>query len=197
MSHYLLPEIETARLRLRLFRASDAPAMHRIWRDPDVSRYFSPDSAERTEAQVLHVLMRTYERWRERGYSQWGVALKSAPTDDIIGYCGLQPLADTNNVEVYYGFPREHWGQGLATEAARAALRFAFEIRNMPLVGAVAHPDNTASHRVLEKCGMRFVGKKIFYSVETFYFEIRADEFQNDDSFYNLQFTESNAPPPQ
>jgi hypothetical protein len=73
----------------------------------------------------------------------------------VIGLGGLQPLGATDDVEVGWWLVPERWGQGLATEVGRAALRFAFDVAGLERVMAVAHPDNLASRRVMERLGMR------------------------------------------
>ena len=77
---------------------------------------------------------------------------------EMIGVAGLQHLADGPEVEVGYRFLRNHWGNGYATEAARASIRFGFEELELERIVAVTMPTNRASRRVMEKCGLAFVG---------------------------------------
>jgi RimJ/RimL family protein N-acetyltransferase len=58
-----------------------------------------------------------------------------------------------DDVELAYRLARSSWGQGLATEAARALVEYAFTVVELPRVVAVTYPDNRASQRVLEKLG--------------------------------------------
>lgn len=90
----------------------------------------------------------------ERGYCLWKLAVKSGAT--LIGFCGLQPLPGTEEIEIGWWLARAWWGQGLATEAARAALRDAFNRVGLPRVVAIAQPANTASVNIMRKLGMRF-----------------------------------------
>lgn len=169
------PEIETARLILRMYEIRDVDAIHAIWNDPDVTRYFPPEHRQRTKEQVSERLSRLLQRWRERGYGQWAVVLK----DDkkLIGYCGLQPLDKTTQVEIFYGFPRQYWGKGFATEAARAALRYAFEEIKLPRVAAVTHPENAASQKVLQKISFKSEGEKRIYEMNLSYFSLSQEEY--------------------
>ena len=66
--------------------------------------------------------------------------------------------AFTPCVEVGWRLPFEHWGHGYATEAATAAIRFGFDELGLDQVVAVTMPTNEASRRVMEKCGLTFVG---------------------------------------
>ncbi len=84
------------------------------------------------------------------GFSLWVAREKS--TGAVVGDCGLQPLElPSPDVELGYRLGRRHWGRGLATEAATACLRTRFEKLGLNRIVAVAHPDNAASPRVLEK----------------------------------------------
>ena len=74
----------------------------------------------------------------------------------LIGFCGLQPLPETDDIEIGWWLARAWWGCGLATEAARAALRDAFARIGLARVVAIAQPANTASIRIMQKLGMRF-----------------------------------------
>lgn len=60
------------------------------------------------------------------------------------------------DVEIFYGLSNEYWGQGLATEAAKAMLHYGFDIIGLKRIIAVVKPDNIASRKVIEKIGMKF-----------------------------------------
>ena len=76
---------------------------------------------------------------------------------EIIGWAGLQYLPELNETEVGFLLDRPFWGKGYATDAALASLRFGFGQCNLDHIIALVHPDNLASRRVIEKCGMRYV----------------------------------------
>ena len=77
---------------------------------------------------------------------------------ELIGVAGLTHLADTSEIEVGYRFLKKHWGQGYATESARASIAYGFEELGLDRIVGVTLPANRASRRVMEKCGMSFVG---------------------------------------
>lgn len=158
MSGVVIPEIETDRLRLRGFHAEDLPA-HRAEVD---------DDAAVTWAHVRLPLADSLRRWADRldgwqrdGLGMWIVELRA--TGKIIGHAGLQPLPGTDDVELGYYLGRSAWGQGYATEAARAILRFGFEERGLKRIVAVVRPENAASRHVLEKLGFRHDRDDVFY----------------------------------
>jgi ribosomal-protein-alanine N-acetyltransferase len=90
----------------------------------------------------------------------------------VIGACGLQLLEDGPEVELGYRLGRASRGHGYATEAARVWLEYGFETLGLDRIVAVAWPENTASWRVMEKCGMRLVGPGHHYGHETVLYEL-------------------------
>ncbi|HEY0079957.1 MAG TPA: GNAT family N-acetyltransferase [Pyrinomonadaceae bacterium] len=167
-------EIETARLRLRPFREADLDALAAIRADPEVMRYIGAGlPQDRKTTRVF--IEKNSVRWAARGLGLSAVEFKGRAR--LLGWCGLAPLEETEEVEVGYGFAREHWGQGLATEAARAALGYGFETLSLDKIAAVAYPENLASRRVMEKLGMKYRRPAFFYGVNVVYYDITRQEF--------------------
>ena len=90
----------------------------------------------------------------ERGFCLWKLAPKAGGS--LIGFCGLQPLAELGEMEIGWWLARAWWGRGLATEAARAVMRDGFERVRLDRIVAIAQPANTASVNIMRKLGMRF-----------------------------------------
>jgi ribosomal-protein-alanine N-acetyltransferase len=78
------------------------------------------------------------DHWKEHGFGGWAVIDRA--TGALIGQCGLKYLPDSPEVEILYAFDTPHWGRGVATEAAAAALRHGFESTRLDRVVAVALP---------------------------------------------------------
>jgi len=128
-------------------------ALNPIATDPEVMRYISggqpwPDD------RIQEFVRRQIDCFHLHGYCLW--QLLEASSGGMIGFCGLQPLADTGHVEIGWWLARSHWGRGLATEAARAVLRDGFERAGLARIVAIAQPQNRASIRVMEKLGMQY-----------------------------------------
>lgn len=87
---------------------------------------------------------------REYGYCQWALICKA--DDKLIGYCGF--VKSDNDSEIGWRLAPEYWGKGLATEAARAALKHGMMTLRFRRVIATAQTANLASARVIEKLGM-------------------------------------------
>ncbi len=145
--------IETARLRLRPLVAEDLDAIHGIWVEPGVRKYlWDGERISREKAET--VLASSIESFENYGFGIWAVIHREK--GDLIGFCGFRFLDDTPEIELLYGISTPYWGTGLATEAARAAIRYGFEEVGLDRILGIADRENIASRRVLEKAGMRF-----------------------------------------
>ena len=154
-------ELDTPRLRLRPFTASDRDAIHAIYADPEVMRYVG-HGAHRTTAETARALRGYADALRERGYGF--VAVIERSTGALIGDAGLHPLAGRGpDVELGYTLARASWGRGYATEMGAALVAHAFDGLGMPRVMAQVEPENTASRHVLEKLGMTERGVRLTY----------------------------------
>jgi ribosomal-protein-alanine N-acetyltransferase len=147
--------LETKRLLLRRFTPEDAADNYRIYTDPENMRFMGrqPDSIE-FEREHIHKHIANY--YDEHDFGLWAVVLKE--NNRLIGRCGLlyQTVEGTQVVEVTYLIDRHYWGGGLATEAAREAVKLGFEKYKFPRIVAFINPENVASVRVAEKIGMRY-----------------------------------------
>jgi RimJ/RimL family protein N-acetyltransferase len=146
--------IETGRLWLREWVPDDAARFRSICTDPQVMRYIR-DGSIWTDDEVAAFIERERARARTEGYCLWALILRDG--GELVGQCGLKQLAQTDMIETGWWIARARWGQGLATEAARAVRDAAFLRFGLERIVAIAHPDNAASIRVMEKIGMIFV----------------------------------------
>jgi ribosomal-protein-alanine N-acetyltransferase len=149
------PIVETERLVLRPWAAGDEEAMIPIFGDAETMRYIGPGyqrgfSPEETRALVA----RMSEQYARTGIGIWPAVRKS--TGDIVGECGLFPVADSPDVEIAYVFARSVRGEGYAYEAASATLGYAFGILKLPRVFAFVHRDNRRSIALINRLGMRY-----------------------------------------
>lgn len=151
-----LPELETGRLLLRKLRMEDAADMFEYGQDPEIARrgLWPPlQSLEESQTDIAET-MEGYARGTEMSW-----ALENKANGKMIGRFGLGPFSRMNNrIEIGYAMNRSYWGQGLATEAARRLVQFAFEQLGVNRVQAIVLPENSGSIRVLEKSGMQREG---------------------------------------
>lgn len=158
-----IPILQTDHLTLRLLQPADAEVLHRIYQSEGVLRYFpnpSPPPLERVQRFVASQQV----HWEKYSYGNWGVLPDGER--EIVGWAGLQYLPELNETEVGFLLDRPFWGKGYATEAALASLRFGFEQFGFDHIIALAHPENLASRRVIEKCGMIYVESLSLWGLE-------------------------------
>ena len=152
-----MAEVLTDRLRLRPFVAADVPAWHReVFADDEVMRYLPAGRAVPVE-HARGVFERFEAHRVQHGFAPWAATRREDGV--LLGHCGLRQVPEAGEVEVLYALGREHWGQGLATEGAGAALRFGFEVLGFDRIVAYAVPENAASRRVMEHCGLALEGE--------------------------------------
>jgi RimJ/RimL family protein N-acetyltransferase len=160
--------LETDRLTLCPWSMDDLADFRPIATDPEVMRFITggePWADERMQAFIE----RNRELFEEHGYCRWKLVEKA--TGRLIGFCGPGTLSWLPcEVEIGWWIARDHWGQGFASEAARAAFRHAVEERGLTALVSVAHQDNHASIRIMQKLGMRFerylehaLGRQVLY----------------------------------
>lgn len=89
----------------------------------------------------------------------WAVTLQGS--DTLLGAIGLTPEEGTDAAELGYWLSPGYWGQGIATEAARAVVSFGFESLNLPVLTSGYFDDNPASGQVLRKLGFNEVGRSM------------------------------------
>ena len=171
----ITPTVKTERLVLRPFSEGDAAPLHQILGVEGVLCYFpSPDppALEQVQRLVAHQI----KHWQEHGLGWWALEPRHSP--ELIGWCGLQYLPETDQVEVAYLLGKDHWGQGLATEAAVASLHFGFEALNLDAIIALVHPENRASRRVIEKLDMSFVDRCHLWGIDLYRYSIDSSAFR-------------------
>jgi [ribosomal protein S5]-alanine N-acetyltransferase len=149
--------IETDRLLLRTFTAADAPLLYELNLDPEVIRYtLDPIKDTGHALQILEqVILPQYILYN---YGRWAVHVK--PGLGFIGWCGLKFIPQRNEIDLGYRFIKPSWGKGYATEAAYSCIKYGFDKLNLTRITARALPGNTASLKVLEKCGMNCLGEE-------------------------------------
>lgn len=146
-----IPTLQTASLTLRPLRETDAPILHRIYQTEGVLRYF-PSTVPPALDKVERFIAGQLAHWAQYGYGNWGLLPHNQ--GEIIGWVGLQFLPELGETEVGFLLDKPFWGQGFATEAARVSLQFGFEHFDFDHLIALVHPENLASRRVIQKCGM-------------------------------------------
>ena len=166
----LIPTLATSRLTLRPFAPTDDSRLHQIMNEPGIMRYF-PRTDPPDIQRVQGLIERQFMQWREYNLGWWAVIPHGGA--ELIGWNGLQYLAETGEVEVGYLLSRQFWGQGYATEGAKVSLNFGFEKLKLKEIIGLTHPENIASQNVLKKCGMKYSEKKEYFGMQLFRFSLQ------------------------
>ena len=169
--------LETSRLRFATWVKEDWEEFRRLTSDPLVVRYITTGEPWPDE-RVKEFVARQIENWEKQGICLWKILPKDG--DTLIGICGLQRLPEGPDVEIGWWLAPSHWGRGLATEAARHALAYGFEVSNFERIVAIAQSANRDSLRVMEKLGMRFEREAVHKGIHVVLYAISREYFNTE-----------------
>ena len=194
-----MPLIETQRLLLRPVEMRDFDAVTALWSDPDVFNGFGR-SSPRTPEETCALLEGMVHHWQEHHFGTFIAEEKDSR--EFIGYCELEVfqlkpvkqrraksqafLGPNRSVELAYALLQRYWGQGYAAEAARAVVRFAFEVALLPEVFGATGENNLASQRVMMSAGMKLLPERNYYE-HCPNFRIERSQYQPSDDFYRYR----------
>jgi [ribosomal protein S5]-alanine N-acetyltransferase len=146
---------ETERLIFRTHEAADEAAFIGMHTDPEVRRYVGGQAWPLEKAQHR---FREYLGRPTETYGLWATILKEETR--YIGCCGLRAAPGGKAAHLGYYFARAYWGRGLASEASKAFIDFAFRRLGLVKVVADVQEGNLASEHILRKFGFRSVGRE-------------------------------------
>jgi RimJ/RimL family protein N-acetyltransferase len=147
--------LETPRLALRHLVTEDLDALYALYRDLEVRQYFPDGTRTREETkQELDWFLRGHPKYPELGL--WATVDRSSGA--FLGRCGLLPweIEGQHEVELAFLIDKCRWGEGLATEAAKAIVDHARDVLRLQRLICLITPGNSASVRVAQKVGMSF-----------------------------------------
>lgn len=144
------PLIETERLVLRRLRVDDSSALHELFSDRELMRYWGEPHT--CLADTTRMISSIDESHRARTGIEWAATEKTS--GDVIGkVCHHRLMKDHYRSEIGYILARGHWGRGLVHEALRAIIAFGFDTMKLHSIEAQLDPNNLRSVRVLERLG--------------------------------------------
>ena len=166
--------LETERLRFATWRKDDWSEFRKLTADPLVVRYLGTGEPWPDE-RVQEFVARQCQNWEKHRICLWKLLPKDS--DTLIGICGLQHLPEGPDVEIGWWLAPSHWGQGLATEAARQALAYGFQVIKLQRIVAIAQAANRDSLRVMDRIGMRFEREAVHKGLRVVLYVIDRDMF--------------------
>lgn len=142
-------ELRTTRLVLRRPVRADAGFVFSVHNDRRTTEH-NPGDALHTPEEAEQLLSRWDAHWNRHGFGYWVVVAETP-----VGFCGakVMELARQPILNLFYRLAPEHWGRGIASEAAGAVRQWASEV-DLPLVARV-RPDNVASARIATRIGLQ------------------------------------------
>jgi RimJ/RimL family protein N-acetyltransferase len=150
--------LKSARLGFRRWTNSDLPLARELWGDIEVTRFFGGPFSEE---EIRLRLERETARMNTHGFQYWPIHWLS--DNDHVGCCGLRLYRPHEEIhELGFHLRPKYWGRGLAMEAARAVIAFAFETVGAKGLSAGHHPGNANSKKVLEKLGFHYTHDEYF-----------------------------------
>ena len=161
-----MSRLETDRLRLELYRERDKADFIQLLTDPEVMRFVNNGPLSSDQADALwHKLMDEF--YPDGVDTIWAVFAKD--DDRYVGNASLRPRPERQkDWEIGYYLKPAEWNNGFATEIASRLVRHGFDVAGLDEMFATVDKENSASIKVLEKCGLRFFRKEydnqgIFY----------------------------------
>ena len=144
----------TPSLLLRRPVEADGSVLRAFDRLPEMSRFRAPRPADQSVVRFERIL----RHWHAHGFGPWTFLFEG----EVVGFGGLSHKAEVEGLNLGYLIHPSHWKKGLATEVAREAVRFGFEVLHAPRLVGLVHVDNLASARVLEKAGFVLQGERLY-----------------------------------
>jgi RimJ/RimL family protein N-acetyltransferase len=150
--------LETRRLTLRRFTKDDVDNLFDLNNDPEVMRYLTggkPTPRAEIRDEIIPFHLAVYQRFDRLG--TW--AAESSATGEFLGWFHFRPGpgTDTTNIDLGYRLRRPAWNKGYATEGSRALISMGFTDLGVERLFGHTLTVNTASRRVMEKCGLELV----------------------------------------
>lgn len=176
--------IETERMILRRFEYSDNLSMRKNWISNEKIQSLYSEPVYTTEEKVKELLDKYIGSYREDDYYRWAIIDKKSK--ECIGQIAYF-LVDSKNhfAEIEYCIGEDYQCKGLATEATKAVIAYGFDQMNLHKVQICTKTTNSASKRVIEKCGLTYEGtlRDYFYTdgqyVGRLFFSILKNEYKS------------------
>ncbi|MFC7358265.1 GNAT family N-acetyltransferase [Jejudonia soesokkakensis] len=152
--------ITTKRFGLRNWKENDIEPFAEMCADPKVMKYFPSVLSETETKQLVSRLQNHFEEYRFTYF-----AIEALENQEFLGFTGLMKQTweseFTPCVDLGWRLKQSAWGKGIATEAAKACIDYAFSELKLKELYAFAAKGNIASEQVMKKLGMTFQGNFI------------------------------------
>jgi ribosomal-protein-alanine N-acetyltransferase len=178
----MLSIIETERYLIRPLITKDAEGIFELDSNPKVHTYLG-NNPIKTLAEAENVIQLIQKQYQDLGIGRWAIIEKA--TGNFVGWTGFKYItAPVNNHVNYhdlgYRLIEKYWGKGVATETAKACLKYAFDILNLNEVYGICDVENIDSKNILQKCGFELKEHFMYDDVPHYWFEIKKASWNNE-----------------
>lgn len=177
--------IETVRLILRKFAYTDANDMLQNWISDPLVQFLYAEPIYVNNQELAELLNNYISSYVKTDYYRWAIILKD--TNECIGQVAFFLVNSENHFgEIEYCIGRAFQKKGLASEATKAVMEFGFENINFHKIQICHREDNTASQKVIEKCGFKYDGtlRDFFYRdgkyLDRLYYSLLKEEWRKN-----------------
>lgn len=170
--------LTTERLLIRQFGPDDWPEVFAMNSSAAVMHSIASGRIRPLEEEKASFARILANYQKGDGLGVWAVLLREG--SQFIGAGSMTALEDTGEIQLGYRFKEQYWGQGYATEVAKALVDYGFRQLGLTRIVATANLTNEASKRVLEKTGLRWEKRAYFYDWDVNYYSIETNEFFNE-----------------
>ena len=146
---------QSPRLYFREFTENDVYLLFELNSNPNVIKYVHEPAP--TLENVTNILFNSIlPQYKLYIYGRWAVHLQN--DNEFVGWCGLKYIKEDDEIDLGYRIKEEYWGKGYGYEAAQATIDYGFRNLKLKCIAATVLPENIASWKIMEKCGMKYIG---------------------------------------
>ena len=171
--------IETNRLLLREIVEADVEGMFKLDSNPNVHEFLGKQPIT-TLQESKDAIAYIRNQYTKNGIGRWAVIDKK--TNDFIGWSGLkyetEVRKDFNYYDIGYRLREEYWGKGIATETAKASIKYGFEVLKLDEICGGAEIDNIASNKILSNVGLKFIEVFEYDSMPHNWYSLKRSEYK-------------------
>lgn len=166
--------IETERFYIRPLVPTDAAGIFELDSNQNVHAYLGKKPIK-TLAEAENIIQFIQQQYLDLGIGRWAIIEKSS--GNFVGWTGFKYIVEPVNHHVNYhdlGYRliERYWGKGIATETAKACLKYAFEVLKLNTVYGICDVSNIGSTKILQKCGLKLTEAFNYDNVPHYWFQI-------------------------
>jgi RimJ/RimL family protein N-acetyltransferase len=145
---------QSPRLYFRKLTGEDVALLLDLESNPNVTKYMHRPAPTKDNI-LLELYKKILPHYKFYGYGRWAIHLKQ--DDNFIGTGGLKFMPELDETDMGYQLKEAYWGRGYGYEVAKAIIDYSWNVLKLPAIFAKALPENIASWKIMEKCGMQYL----------------------------------------